>query len=567
MNKLFRVISSDYVTKILSEQKISIDYVDVDSIQNMDEFVEFTKPTIQYKADDFLFSLSEENEESLKKNLYIELSKTKQFGWYYGKIHKSEIQLYKATNPKKFNYLSEFNPELIIDSFDKYRDFYRPIKATNILNGAFGLSYYVFKDDYDNFFRKIKIHKDQWIIDNSNIIPEDYAIIMQIFLFHNYKTKALKESLFKDDSKKAYRIFIFFLEECLLYFMKNDYSMSNFLEYMAKKFNKFAEVKPIADEFTKLNDLYVKKGLLVETKFPPATRTKEFLDLAKTESENLKELLDTNKLDKTAVFLLGMLNLGDRLDEQFSFDNFVPSIVDLTMNHIVDIQVSDKEIIISFNQKEIEKNRNNKFDYVQNYFKELHTLKDFLDELNDLTKKSKLFKKIYEAKTEIIELDADSKDLEKEIERYLLQKKNLIDQASESKWFDKKYEEWINSENEKESLKKLTKSLLDEISGLKDYKKDFEKEESDLTKNIDSLKSKIKTLKQTEKSLNLEKEKLEKKDESSKKPKTKKMVEKSSEKESEPKTISKQKNKTVKKDSGQIDILDTDRSPTTNQPD
>lgn len=564
MSKLYRVTSNDYVTKILSEQIISIDYVDIESVQNLVEFVEFANPTIQYKADDFLFTLSEDKEEFFNKTKSIDLSKTKQFGWYYGKIHKSEIQLYKATNPKKFNSLSEFNPDLRIDSFDKYRDFYRPIKATNILNGAFGLSYYVFKDDYDDFFRKIKIHKDQWIIDNSNIIPEDYAIIMQIFLFHNYKTKALKESLFRDDSKKAYRIFIFFLEECLLYFMKNDYSMSNFLEYMAKKFNKFEEVKPIADEFTKLNDLYVKKGLSVETKFPPATRTKEFLDLAKTESENLKELLDTNKLDKTAVFLLGMLNLGDRLDEQFSFDNFVPAIVDLTMNHIVDIQVSNKEIVISFNQKEIEKNRNNKFDYVQYYFKELHILKEFSDEINDLTKKSKLFKKIYESQTEIIELDADSKDLEKEIERYGLQKKNLIDQATESKWFDKKYEEWINSENEKESLKKLTKSLSDEILGLKDDKKDFEKEESDLTKNIVSLKAKIKNLKQTEKSLNLEKDKLEKKEKSSKKSDDKKTSKKSSKKES----TQKKENTLPKIENEKLEIeFPEDKSPTPTPPD
>ena len=264
-----------------------------------------------------------------------------------------------------------------------------------------------------------------------------------------------------------------------------------------------------------------------------------------------------------------MLNLGDRIDEQFSFDNFVPAIVDLTMHHIVDIQFSKKEILISFDQKEIEKNRNNKFDYVQNYFKELHTLKEFSDELNDLTKKSKLFKKIYEAKTEIIELDADSKDLEKEIERYGLQKKNLIDQAAESKWFDKKYEEWINSKNEKESLKKLTKSLSDEISGLKDDKKDYEKEESDLTKNIESLKAKIKTLKQTEKSLNLEKEKLDKKDGSSKKPKTKKMVEKSSEKESESKkkTTRKTKGKSEKDESGQTSLLTEDKSPTPTPPD
>jgi len=568
MSKLYRVISKDYVPKILSEQIISIDYVDKDSIQSIDEFTEFTKPTIRYKADDFLFSLSKENEELLITNNSIELSNTIQFGWYYGKIHKSEIQLYSATNPKKFSHLAESNPGLLIDSFDKYRDFYRPIKATNVLNGAFGLAYTVFKDEYDTFFRKINIHKDKWIIDNSSINPEDYAIFMQIFLFHNYKTKSLKDSLLKDYSKKAYRIFIFFLEECLLYFMKNDYSMSNFLEYLAKKFNKFEEVKPIADEFIKLNDLYVKKGLPVDTKFPPTTRTKEFLDLAKTESENLKELLETNKLDKTAVFLLGMLNLGDRIDEQFSFDNFIPAIVDLTMRHIVDIQVTEKEVVISFDQKEIEKNRNNKFKYVQNYFKELNTLKEFSDELNELTKKSSLFKKIYESQTEIIELDTDSKELEKDIERYGLQKKNLIDQVSESKWFDKKYEEWINSENEKESLKKLTKSLPDEISGLKDDKKDYEKEESDLTKNIDSLKAKIKTLKQTEKSLKLEKEQLENKGVPQKKSVENKTIAEST-KESKTKTKKTRttKEKSKKADDGQTSLLKEDKSPTRNQPD
>ena len=69
-----------------------------------------------------MFSLSEESEKILNRNKSIELSKTKQFGWYYGKIHKSEIQVYSATNPKKFNHLTDFNPELIIDSLDKYYD-------------------------------------------------------------------------------------------------------------------------------------------------------------------------------------------------------------------------------------------------------------------------------------------------------------------------------------------------------------------------------------------------------------------------------------------------------------
>lgn len=560
MSKLFRIISKEYVTKILSEQKISIDYIDLNSIQSLVEFTEFANPTIQYKANDFLFSLSKENEILLKTKKWIDLSETGQFGWYYGKIHKSEIQIYSATSPKKFRRLTDSNPELKIDSFDKYRDFYRPIKATNILNGAFGLSYTVFKGEYDNFFRKIKVHKDKWIIDRSILEKTDFPILTHLFLFYNAETKGLNKTLLKGDELKGVRIFSYYLETALNYFLRNDYTMDNFLSNMQGEFAQYPKLKIFADDFKLLNDRYVKKGLSIDTKNPITVSTKKFIDLAKTESENINELLTKNDLNKTAVFLLGMLNLGDRLDEQFSFDNFIPAIVELTMRHIVDIEVSEKAVSISFDQKEIEKNRNNKFDYVQNYFKELHTLKEFSEELNDLTKKSNLFKKIYESQTKIIELDADSKDLEKEIDRYGLQKKNLIDQTTESKWFDKKYEEWINSENEKESLLKITKSLSDEISGLKDGKRNYEKDALDLSKEIDLLKEKIETLQQTKKSLKPEKDKLEKKEDTQKKTEPKTPVKEKSKIASEPKKKkAATKGKTSIKEDGQTEILNDNK--------
>lgn len=560
MSKLFRIISKEYVTKILSEQKITIDYIDLNSIQSLVEFTEFANPTIQYKANDFLFSLSKENEILLKTKKWIDLSETGQFGWYYGKIHKSEIQIYSATSPKKFRRLTDSNPELKIDSFDKYRDFYRPIKATNILNGAFGLSYTVFKGEYDNFFRKIKVHKDKWIIDRSILEKTDFPILTHLFLFYNAETKGLNKTLLKGDELKGVRIFSYYLETALNYFLRNDYTMDNFLSNMQGEFAQYPKLKIFADDFKLLNDRYVKKGLSIDTKNPITVSTKKFIDLAKTESENINELLTKNDLNKTAVFLLGMLNLGDRLDEQFSFDNFIPAIVELTMRHIVDIEVSEKAVSISFDQKEIEKNRNNKFDYVQNYFKELHTLKEFSEELNDLTKKSNLFKKIYESQTKIIELDADSKDLEKEIDRYGLQKKNLIDQTTESKWFDKKYEEWINSENEKESLLKITKSLSDEISGLKDGKRNYEKDALDLSKEIDLLKEKIETLQQTKKSLKPEKDKLEKKEDTQKKTEPKTPVKEKSKIASEPKKKkTATKGKTSIKEDGQTEILNDNK--------
>jgi hypothetical protein len=306
-----------------------------------------------------------------------------------------------------------------------------------------------------------------------------------------------------------------------MYFLKNDYSMGNFLEYMAKEFSKYDEIKPIADEFIKLNNLYVKKGLPVDTKFPPTTRTKEFLDLAKTESEYLKELLESNKLDKTAVFLLGMLNLGDRLDEQFSFDYFIPAIVDLTMRHIVDIQISEKELVISFDQKEINRNRNNKFEYVKCYFKELHTLNEILNEVNDLSTKSTLFKKIYESRTGIKILQADVKELSSNMESLDLQKDGLIDQIKKKEWVVSNYGKWMNSEDEKIELKKNIENLNIDISNLNDQYKDRQEEEITLVKDLDSLKAnqeklkiEIDTLKQNNKTLKLNKYDLDKENKS-----------------------------------------------------
>jgi len=571
MSKLYRVISKDYVTKILSEQIISIDYVELESIQNMDEFVEFTKPTIRYKADDFLFSLSKESEEILNSNKSIELSKTKQFGWYYGKIHKGEMQVYSATNPKKFNHLTESNPALLIDSFDKYRKFYRPIKATNVLNGAFGLSYTVFKDDYDSFFMKIKIQKDKWILEKNNLEKSDYPILTHLFLFYNAETKGLNKTLLKGDELEGVRIFSYYLETALKYFLRNDYTMDNFLSKMQGEFAQYPKLKVFADDFKLLNDKYVKKGLSIDTKNPITVATKEFIDLAKTESENLNELLTQNELNKTAVFLLGMLNLGDRIDEQFSFDNFIPAIVELTMRHIVDIQASEKEVVISFDQKEIEKNRNNKFDYVQNYFKELHTVKEISDEVNKLKSKSDLFDKIYKTRTEINELDTDSKELSSKKNSLDLQKSDLIEQVNKREWVVSEYGKWMNSEDEKFELEKNIKNLNKDITDLKDHKKDLQEKETTLSKKVASLKDEqkilttdIKTLTQKNKSLKLEKDQLEKKEEPPKKPNAKKTVVKSSGKVSEPK-----KKKTVPKVENEKMELEfpEDKSPTPNQPD
>ena len=116
--------------------------------------------------------------------------------------------------------------------------------------------------------------------------------------------------------------------------------MNGFLEYLANNIDNDDVVKDI----TQLNERYVTKGLTYEPLIKHTGIIQEFLDLAKAEQSTLINSLDKNN-NKSAIFLLGMLHLGDRLDPQFEFDNFIPSIITLTMEHIVDVYNENEEMV------------------------------------------------------------------------------------------------------------------------------------------------------------------------------------------------------------------------------
>ena len=504
MSKVFRIHSKEYVIKSLSEQKITLDSIDFDSGQELNEFVNYLKPMIQYKADDFIVLLSMNNIKELNKEKWIHIYDVDQYGWYYEKVHKSELQLFVSTNREKYENSFNSNPHLKVGSFDKYRASYRPVKATNVLNGAFGLSYAIFKQEYDNFFIKIRIHKDQWILDRSAMEKSDYPILTQLLLFYNNSTKQLKSTLLQDESLQGVKILGDFLDESLSYFISHDYSMDGFLLSMTEHFSKDEDLSAFADDFKMLNERYVKKGLPVDTRNPITLLTKEFLDLAKTESKNLKSLIENNSKNKTAIFLLGMLNLGDRVDETFTYDPFIPALVSLTMRHIVNVTASKHEIVISFNQNEIRENRNSKFSYIEKYFNELRELKELTDELNDMTKKTKLFKTLFDIRSGIQELHQEYQKLEQDEKTLLLKKDNLLDRINEYDWYIKNYSTLMNSESEKQELSKHLDVIGKDISELKNDKRDMEKTEKKMTSENRVLKNDIEVLKNEYKNLHAE---------------------------------------------------------------
>jgi len=378
---LIKVSNQEYVTKILSEQKILNEYVDWDSVQSLNEFSEFKKPYINYALSDFLMQLNIDVLNELKENPMVGLYKVDSFGWYYKKVHRNEIKLFNSTHPNKLNNLQEQNQKIHATSFDRYRAAYRPSMATNILTGAMGLAYHCNKEDYDNFSRKIKWQDDQWILKVTELETIDRQILIQLLLFQNNKNRELIDSITKGSSTLS--LYNKILEYALEYFMFNEYSMKNFLQVMTNKI-KSPETEPLVNELKQLNDRYVTKGLSFNPKISHSKYIKEFIDLGKTDTGQLKHLLEGKELNKSAIFLLGMLNLGDRLDEQFAFDNFIPSIISLTVEHIIDMNLKQNNIHISFNTSEIEKNRNNKFTYVQQYCHELQLVKNLKDQLKEL---------------------------------------------------------------------------------------------------------------------------------------------------------------------------------------
>ena len=482
MTKVYCIRHKDYVQKALSENMISIDMIDNSATQQFIEFCKFKNPHILYNVTDFLFEISDEQDKIFTNKNFINLSQSIKAGWYYGKTHKSELQVFSATSSLKYQNIIDQNPNLIFTSFDRFREFYRPVKATNLLNGAFGLAYLSFKDDYDKLFRKIKVEKDQWIINWKDLELPEKIILVQLFSYHNAETEMLSNKVFVGPDLPL-KMFSTVIERAMTYFLQNDYTMDDFLMKMSNSIQQEPGLKPTADELIELNEKYIKRGAPYDPKNPFAKIIKEFIDLGKTDTDKLDKIISLNELNPTSVFLVGMLNLGDRIDEILTFDHFIFAMVNLTMKHIVDITATESEVFISFDKKVIDKDRNNQFKYVAEYFDELRNLKKVTDKINDLSEKNSLFKKIYNQRENNFDLQTDIDDLTAKIEKLTEEEKSLTEEAKEQE--------------------KIRNAAKEYVEGVK-------KEKSQLEEEIDKIDLEIKTLEQKRNAKKLQSENLKK---------------------------------------------------------
>ena len=373
---ILKVSNRDFVDQILAEEILLKEFIDWNQVQTLKEFINHSKP-INYLSDDFLIQVNSEILDELTNNFQVEFWNVSCFGWYLGKKHKVKMKARKHSNRDKYKSFEEKNPSLEVKSFDKLRASFRPQKVRNILNGAFGLSYKIFKDEYDSFFRKINWQKDCWYINSKELSSFDKQILLQLLLYQNNRNSDLISKIINDSD--ALRLYYDILNNAMEYFTYQDYKMNRFLEYLAKKINHDDVIR----ELTELNDRYITKGLPYKPLIKHVEIIQEFLDIAKTENSALINSIDKEN-NKTSIFLLGMVHMGDTLDSQFEFDTFVPSIVTLTMEHIVDMYNEEEIIVIAFNEDQIEKDRNKKFSYVKEYFEELKHIERIKENLSNI---------------------------------------------------------------------------------------------------------------------------------------------------------------------------------------
>jgi hypothetical protein len=477
-----------YVSKALSEKNISLDFLDISRKQSYEDFSNYSKPISNFAPDDFLILVSEQVDKELNEKHFIELHRVSQFGWYYDKKHHINSQIFAPLNSQKIDNLLNLNPKLRIDSFDKLRDDYEKRKALNIFSGGLALCYHIYNDDYINFFSKLLFEKSSIKINLSELDSQNESIILlQLLLIHNPNDSRINEKVFPQI--KALHLLHNFLSISFRYFYSKNYTISDYLEFLSKEFKQKDELT-IVNELNELNDLYVKKGISVTPKNKLIAATKQFIDIAKTESDKLRSFLeDDNSFSKTAIFLLGMLHLHDRLEEQFTFDNFIPTLVNILVMYTKEIKISDG--IIEF---ELDKFFTEQiiFKKVENYLKELNQIRQLIIEYNKLRNSISI-----KTLNDILNINSENNFLKDELENSNKEKNELQNEKKslEDTIYNIKNDikslqfEKDNLQNEKKSLEVSNHNIKDEIKKLQSEKDNLENDYKKLLQECESLKS------------------------------------------------------------------------------
>lgn len=454
------VVKNDHAVKrILSEGIIIPDFIDFNRVQDFDDFKAYKNLLISYFPEDFLIVLSDNDYEKLITENIVNSSSIQIMGWYNEKCNRVNHRIYLESSGTKFSNFINRNPELRITSFDKFRAGYYDIKLRNVLAGAFGLSHFCFRKDYENFFSKFRYDDDSWtMLMNDFDSANDMSIVMQLLCMTGVSSSREFEFIKKTASSNAVYILLSSSKE---YFIENDYNMSSYLEWLAEEFNKHPELSPLNLPSTlgRLNEEYVKKGILPElNKF--AEQIKNFLDSAQSEEPKLREFLAKEKgLTKTVIFLLGMLYLGDRLEEQFEFGNEIFAFTDMFIRYVTEIKMDEKSLTIHFDSAGVNGSGRQNYESIRKYMLSIKRRFGFERKITDQASKIDSVMMLSELAGDLLRADADRTRVAEHIK---LTQSKIRTECNELKHILRLNEDLINGFSEIKNLLSIKDRLLTE---------------------------------------------------------------------------------------------------------
>lgn len=228
---------------------------------------------------------------------------------------------------------------------------------------------------------------------------------------------------------------------------------------------------------------------------------KLFYNLSKNDISDLYTAIENSPLQKSALFLTGMLFRASRLEKQFGFGIFIPSLVEVLIHSISEISINNEDIIFYLNKNKNDENLLDQLLYVDKYINALKNsshLDEQIELLQKSTEKSIREKLLYDYKRQIHSLD-DKLD---EIEFAFIQKNENTKLKSELAEHKNKIE---SLESDIKTLSGDKKTISDELKSKSDkirqLSAELNKTQETLSDKIDLISSQEATISDLKKSI------------------------------------------------------------------
>ena len=401
--------------KALDGLRISLDSIDAAKTQTWSDFKKM-RNRIGYEPDEMLILLKDVDHEYLRDTGSVDLWKAEKIGWFSPNYHKEKLRL--SLNGSIKAKLMEENPDLVFDSFVKFRKVEVEEQSIDIIAGGLGLVQIIHGDGLDDIFARMRIEND--IISIKDIKKSDKLFISQLFWFWDNLSESGNATDFDTGTTSE-------LYQTLFDHLKaGPYDKNKFFDILRSS---AAKMKHLGDHKLELDDLYdtyIVNGLGIKEPTDLQKTLIQFSKLAKEDIAQLPEILSTNgqELTRTAIYMLGMAVRYQRLSGYIDQGYCLYELVKFIIRYVQMVKVEDGSLIAML-RSEIDDNDRQLIQGVTEFIDKRSDLYSIRKGLEIAEKERNAIEAL---KTEVNDLRRKNKQMESDIKTEISKREDIISQ-------------------------------------------------------------------------------------------------------------------------------------------